>query len=87
MSPAPLAPRSFLEVPVNSGGGSWVVAEEGVPGKEGLGTGMGIAEPVFVFFVFLMPAVHMCVCSCVSGRQMSYTGIVNSSGDNFILRY
>lgn len=65
-----------------------MVAEEGVPGKEGLGTGMGIAEPVFFFFFFfLMPAVHMCVCACVSGRQMSYTGSVNSSGDNFILRY
>ena len=36
MSPAPLAPRSFLEVPVNSGGGvCWMVAEEGVPGKGG----------------------------------------------------
>lgn len=63
-----------------------MVAEEGVPGKEGLGTGMGIAEPVFFFF-YLMPPVHMCACACVSGRQMSYTGSVNSSGDNFILRY
>lgn len=56
MSPAPLAPRSFLEVPVNSGGG-WVVAEEGVPGKEGLGTGMGIAEPA--------RCAYVCVCLCV----------------------
>lgn len=62
MSPAPLAPRSFLEVPVNSGGGvCWVVAEEGVPGKVGgRGMGVGTVEPV----CFLCPPVHimhMCV--------------------------
>lgn len=47
MSPAPLAPQSFLEVPVNFGGG-------GVPVKEGLGMGLGIMEPVF-----LCPPFHM----------------------------
>lgn len=58
MSPAPLAPRSFLEVPVNSGGGvSWVVAEEGVPGKEGFGIG-GWALRSLCFYA---PPVHMCV--------------------------
>lgn len=39
------------------GEGGWVVAEEGVPGKEGLGTGMGIAEPA--------RCAYVCVCLCV----------------------
>jgi len=56
MSPTPLAPRSFLEVPVNSEQGGWVVAEKGVPGRKGLGVVVGTPEPVFVY-----PTVHMCV--------------------------
>lgn len=42
-----------------------MVAEEGVPGKEGLGTGMGIAEPVFFFFLFNAPCAYVCVRLCV----------------------
>lgn len=44
-----------------------MVAEEGLPGKEGLGMGVGTVEPVF-----LCPPVHMCVvcgtyvCVCVN---------------------
>ena len=61
MSPTLLAPRSFLEVPVNSErGGCRVVAEEGVPGREGLGKGVGTLEPESA-----CPTVHMCVCLCV----------------------
>lgn len=33
-----------------------MVAEEGVPGREGLGMGVGTVESVF-----LCPPVHMCV--------------------------
>ena len=56
MSPTPLAPLSFLEVPVNSIGGGRVVAEEGVPGKEGLGMGVGTALWSLCFYA------PLCIC-------------------------
>lgn len=43
------------------GGGDWVVAEEGVPGREGLG--MGTVEPVF-FYALPWPPFSLFIWLC-----------------------
>lgn len=58
MSPAPLAPPSFLEVPVNTGGGGGLLGLGAGP-RERRDRGGGTVEPVF-----LRPTVRLCVCVC-----------------------
>lgn len=90
MSPTPLAPQSFLEVPVIFffflGGVG--VAIEGVPVREGLGMGLGIVEHVLLCPPFHMGVcgAYMCVhaCKCVSGCHMTCSCSANSNSVSFI---
>lgn len=87
MSPTPLAPRSFLEVPVNSeqrverGGSGLVGSRGGSPMESRVRNGVGTLKPVFVCHT-----EHMCAMrgAYVSDWQMSCKFTFNSSGDIFI---